>query len=136
MQKARHKMSAHAERVAEWGGRLLELDANVLRFRLAASRLRPTKATLEALAKRVRDVLIDEAGALAALEAEAARQHEQEARALRYSQYLDVLALHLRAASGGSIGAERLAISDPEVRVALTTAGHPEFAALLKAGVE
>ena len=108
-----------------WDERLLNLDITVHNFKKAVSKFMPSQRTLDSLSSRVRGAIKAEQEALTALEAEEARQYEQLHRALRYSHYLDVLALHLDAASGGAITLEQLPDGAAEVRSALLQAGAP-----------
>lgn len=67
-----------------WEARLLDIEADALRYRMAASRLRPRPEQICALRDCVLEALADEAGTLDALEAEASRQMQQQQQALKY----------------------------------------------------
>ena len=62
-------MRAHA--LAAWDERLIEVDAEALRYRMTTSRLRLSQRQVAALQHRVDAALEAEAAALEALEAEA-----------------------------------------------------------------
>ena len=115
---------------ALWDQRLLETDAEALRYRMAASRLRLRRGQVDTLRQRVQACLDAELRALEALEAEALRQHLQQLHALKYGQYLSVLSAHLEAASGGSIGMVKLMPDSEEVRQVLVEVGVPAGAPL------
>ena len=86
---------------SEWERRLLDTEAEALRYRMAASRLRLSNRHVASLQESVARALDAEIKSLAALEAEAVRQHHQQQHALKYGQYLSVLSAHIEAASGG-----------------------------------
>ena len=67
-----------------WEARLHEVEAEALRFRMAASRLRPKQHHINALRDQVLAALADEATALEMLEAESLRQQKQQQHALKY----------------------------------------------------
>ena len=115
---------------ALWDQRLLETDAEALRYRMAASRLRLRRGQVDTLRQRVQACLDAELRALEALEAEALRQHLQQLHALKYGQYLSVLSAHLEAASGSSIGMVKLMPDSEEVRQVLVEVGVPAGAPL------
>jgi hypothetical protein len=108
-----------------WSRRLHDADADALRYRLLAAQLRPRQSQIRALRERVLAALSDEAAALDALEAAAERQQEQQQNALKYGQYLNVLSVHVAAASGGSISMLRLPPDADEIRHTLSELGAP-----------
>ena len=108
-----------------WESRLLDVDAEALRYRLVAAQLRPRQQQIGAVRDRVLTALADEATALDALEAESVRQQQQQQHALKYGQYLNVLSVHVAAASGGSISMLRLPPEADEVRHTLAELGAP-----------
>ena len=108
-----------------WDERLIETDAEALRYRMTVNRLRLSRRHVAALEKSVETALQAEQSTLEALEAEAVRQHEQQQHALKYGQYLSVLSAHLHAASGGSLGMVRLPPESEEVRSVLAEVRSP-----------
>ena len=67
-----------------WEDRLLKLDEDALRTRLAMKKLRPRQQQVNLLAQRVLQAFDVESEAIDALEAEAQRQHQQQQAALKY----------------------------------------------------
>ena len=67
-----------------WEDRLLQLDEDALRLRLAVKKFRPRKHQIDQLAAKVLEALDAESAAIDALEAEARRQEQQQQRALKY----------------------------------------------------
>ena len=110
---------------AEWDTRLLDAEAEALRYRMSSMRLRLSNRSVAQLQDCVMAALNSEVEALAALEAEAVRQQQQQQHALKYGQYLSVLSAHIEAASGGSIGMIKLAPDSEEVRQILGEVGVP-----------
>lgn len=110
---------------ALWQRRLLDVDAEALRYELATKQLRLRDRQVAALRDRVLAALREEAAALDALEAESVRQHQQHEQALKYGQYLNVLSVHVAAASGGGISMLRLPPDADEIRHTLSELGAP-----------
>lgn len=108
-----------------WDERLIEAEAEALRYRMTTSRLRLSQRQVAALQQQVASALEAEQMALEALEAEAVRQHEQQQHALKYGQYISVLSAHLSAASGSCLGTVRLPPESEEVRTVLAEVGVP-----------
>ena len=108
-----------------WDDRLMEIDAEALRYRLRLSRLRLGHQKVASLTASVAAAFDAEIKALEALEAEAVRLHEQQKHAHRFGQYLTVLSAHLEAASGGAVGMLRLPAEGEEVRQVLAEVGVP-----------
>ena len=106
-----------------WDDRLMEIDAEALRYRLRLSRLRLGHQKVASLTASVAAAFDAEIKALEALEAEAVRLHEQQKHAHRFGQYLTVLSAHLEAASGGAVGMLRLPAEGEEVRQVLAEVG-------------
>jgi hypothetical protein len=69
---------------AVWEHRLLETEAEALRYRMAASRLKLKGSQVTALQEHVAAALNEELKSLEALEAEAVRQQQQEEQASKY----------------------------------------------------
>ena len=69
---------------AVWEHRLLETEAEALRYRMAASRLKLNGSQVTALQEHVAAALNEELKSLEALEAEAVRQQQQEEQASKY----------------------------------------------------
>ena len=82
--------------------RLIAMQADVCRYRMAASRLRIRRPQMLALEEAVQQALSSELSALQALEAEAVRQEQQQLQALKYGCVLPssaVFAAHCVATS-------------------------------------
>lgn len=69
---------------AQWDLRLVEVDAEAVRYRMAAKRLRLGKQQVRMLHDRVATALEAELESLQALEAEAIRQQQQQHNASKY----------------------------------------------------